>query len=76
MSVSSSLLFDHCLWLLLLMPCLGLHQENEALPQEWKDLSPRRCGSRGTLASCFRHAVPADLGHYHGIKLLYQLYFN
>ena len=24
MSVSSSLLFDHCLWLLLLMPCLGL----------------------------------------------------
>ena len=24
MSVSSSLLFDHFLWLLLLMPCLGL----------------------------------------------------
>lgn len=36
MSVSSSLLFDHFLWLLLLMPWLRadthlLHQENEAL---------------------------------------------
>lgn len=47
MSASSSLLFDHCLWMLLLMPCLGLIL-----------------------------TYSTDLGHHHGIKLLYQLCFN
>ena len=80
MSVSSSLLFDHCLWLLLLMPCLGL-----ILTYFTKRTKPYRkngkiyrhdVAARGTLASCFRHAVSTDLGHHHGIELLYQFCFN
>lgn len=54
MSVSSSLLFDHCLWLLLLMPCLGL-----ILTYFTKRTKPYRKNGK-----IYRHDVAARVEHW------------
>ena len=64
MSVSSSLLFDHCLWLLLLMPCLGL-----ILTYFTKRTKPYRKNGK-----IYRHDVAARVEHWpHALGTLFLL---
>lgn len=64
MSVSSSLLFDHFLWLLLLMPCLGL-----ILTYFTKRTKPYRKNGK-----IYRHDVAARLEHWpHALGTLFLL---
>ena len=82
MSISSSLLFDHCLWLLLLMPLLsaGTHRLHQ------RERSPT--AENGKI---YRHDVAARVEHWphalgtlfllisgdhHGIKLLLSALFQ
>ena len=64
MSVSSSLLFDHFLWLLLLMPCLGL-----ILTYFTKRTKPYRKNGK-----IYRHDVAARVEHWpHALGTLFLL---